>query len=152
MTSLIHDVAPIGDIAVHRCPQTVERHDDRPQASRLRGFYLIHNIKQPGKAPRLAGQLPVGFANRLSIAFAAMLDRFRQWESGDIILARRAIAAACYAKANRNEDAKRAVANMIQFAPGIRISNFPLLRRSLFRREEDAIRYTDELRKAGLPE
>ena len=62
------------------------------------------------------------------------------------------IAAACYAKANRNEDAKRAVANMIQFAPGIRISNFPLLRRSLFRRQEDAIRYTDELRKAGLPE
>jgi TolB-like protein/Flp pilus assembly protein TadD len=62
------------------------------------------------------------------------------------------IAAACYAKANRHEDAKRAVANMIQFAPAIRISNFPVLRQSLFRRQEDAMRYTDELRKAGLPD
>jgi TolB-like protein len=62
------------------------------------------------------------------------------------------IAAACYATANRNEDARRAVANMIQFAPEICISNFPLLRRSLFRRQEDVIRYSDELRKAGLPE
>jgi tetratricopeptide (TPR) repeat protein len=62
------------------------------------------------------------------------------------------IAAACYAKANRHDDARRAVANMIQFAPALRISNFPLLRKSLFRRQEDVTRYSDELRKAGLPE
>jgi TolB-like protein len=61
------------------------------------------------------------------------------------------IAAACYASANRNEDARRAVANMIQFAPAIRISNFPVLRNA-FRRQEEVIRYKDALRKAGLPE
>ena len=59
------------------------------------------------------------------------------------------IAAACYAKANRNADARRAVANMIQFEPAIRISNFPVLR-SLLGRQEDIIRFSDELRKAGL--
>ena len=62
------------------------------------------------------------------------------------------IAAACYAKANRHVDARRAVANMIQFAPALRISNFPLLQGSLFRRQEDVTRYSDKLRKAGLPE
>jgi tetratricopeptide (TPR) repeat protein len=61
------------------------------------------------------------------------------------------VAAACYARANRNEDARRAVAHMIQFEPAIRISNFPVLR-SLLGRQEEVIRFSDELRKAGLPE
>jgi hypothetical protein len=43
---------------------------------------------------------------------------------------------------NRNEDAGRAVANMVQFAPALRISNFPLLRPSPFRCKEDLIRYS----------
>jgi TolB-like protein/DNA-binding winged helix-turn-helix (wHTH) protein len=61
------------------------------------------------------------------------------------------IAAACYAKANRNEDARQAVANMIQFEPAIRISNFAVLR-ARFHCQEEVVRFSDELRKAGLPE
>jgi TolB-like protein len=58
------------------------------------------------------------------------------------------IAAACYTKASRIADAKRIVARMLQASPEMRISNFPVLR--ALRRQEDVVRYRDELRKAGL--
>jgi adenylate cyclase len=60
------------------------------------------------------------------------------------------IAAACYAKASRIEDARRTVARMLQLAPELRISNFAVVR--AMRRQEDVVRISDELRKAGLPE
>jgi TolB-like protein len=60
------------------------------------------------------------------------------------------IAAACYTKASRIADARRIVARMLQASPGMRISNFPVL--YALRRQEDVVRYRDELRKAGLPD
>jgi adenylate cyclase len=60
------------------------------------------------------------------------------------------IAAACYTKASRIADARRIVARMLQASPEMRISNFPVLH--ALRRQEDVVRYGDELRKAGLPD
>ena len=60
------------------------------------------------------------------------------------------IFAACHAKASRIEDARRTVARILQTAPEMRISNFPVLRP--LRRQEDIVLFSDELRKAGLPD
>ena len=60
------------------------------------------------------------------------------------------IFAACHAKAGRIEDARRTVARILKTAPEMRISNFPVLR--TLRRQEDIVLFSDELRKAGLPD
>jgi pentatricopeptide repeat protein len=60
------------------------------------------------------------------------------------------IVAACYARAGRIEDARRIVTRMLQYTPNVTISNFPVIR--TLRRQEDVIRFGEELRRAGLPE
>jgi TolB-like protein len=60
------------------------------------------------------------------------------------------VAAASYASAGRSEDAHRAIARALQFDPDMRVSN--LKDRLMQFRPEHFAKYTDALRKAGLPE
>jgi tetratricopeptide (TPR) repeat protein len=61
----------------------------------------------------------------------------------------RLLAASC-AMAGRQEQAHQAIARLRQLDPGLRVSNVKDL--MPFRRPEDLTRFTEALRKAGLPE
>src|SRR5262249_52114685 len=61
------------------------------------------------------------------------------------------IAAIAYALSDRIVEAREAMARMREIDPGLRLSNLARVA-SPFRRSEDLARYTEGLRKAGLPE
>jgi hypothetical protein len=58
--------------------------------------------------------------------------------------------AASYAFAGRLQDARRAIAQMREAIPNMRL--FEIMDRSPFRRPDDWKRYAEGLRMAGLPE
>jgi hypothetical protein len=60
------------------------------------------------------------------------------------------VAAASNALAERQTEAEKAMIQLREFAPGLRLSNLKEV--SPFRRPRDFDKYTDGLRKAGLPE
>jgi Flp pilus assembly protein TadD len=60
------------------------------------------------------------------------------------------ILAAIYARAGRRDDARRAIQQLRQLDPGLRVAN---LREWLpFRRAQDLRNFADALREAGLPQ
>jgi adenylate cyclase len=61
------------------------------------------------------------------------------------------VAAIVYAQSDRIIEAREAMARMREIDPGLRLSNLVRVA-SPFRRPEDLARYTEGLRKAGLPE
>src|SRR5262245_11318208 len=61
------------------------------------------------------------------------------------------IAAASCALAGRDEEAKRLMARLLEIDPALGISKFVQNLRGPYRQPEHAAKYTDALRKAGLP-
>src|SRR5262245_38921058 len=62
------------------------------------------------------------------------------------------IAAASWALAGRDEEAKKLMARLLEIDPALGISKFVQNLRGPYRQPEHAAKYTDALRKAGLPE
>ena len=88
--------------------------------------------------------------------FAGRYDEAVSWarkashEQPDAATTRR-LATVAYALSDRIVEARKAMTQLREIDPGLRLSN--LARLSLpFRRPEDLARWTEGLRKAGLPE
>jgi TolB-like protein/class 3 adenylate cyclase len=115
--------------------------------------------ERAGRAMRLSPSDPDSFSMYCAMAFAHFFagryDEAVRWadqaatEKPDILYPI-AVSAASNAQAERNEQAKRAMSQMRRIDPTLRMSNlkdlFPL------QRAEDLDRWSDGLRRAGLPE
>ena len=117
------------------------------------------SIKHLLQAMRLSPLDPLMFGMHTGLAFAhfcaSRYDEAASWaekalrQQPNWIPALRNVSAS-YALADRDEEAQSAMARLRQLAPELRASRVSDL--MPFRRPEDLARYTDGLRKAGLPE
>ena len=116
-------------------------------------------VERAAQAMRLSPQDPQFFAMQVVVAlghyFTGRYDEAFPWaeaalrEKPNFLLAA-AVAAASAALSGRYADAEKAMARLLEINPGLCVSN---LREWLtFQRAEEFERWTDGLRKAGLPE
>jgi TolB-like protein/class 3 adenylate cyclase len=116
-------------------------------------------IEYAARAMRLSPQDPQMFGMQVVAAwghfFAGRYDQALSWAQAAVrekpkFLAANCVAAASAALAGRPVEAQKAMAQVREIDPALRLSNLKDL--ILFRRPEDFARWAEGLRKAGLPE
>jgi len=117
-------------------------------------------IEHLRRAMRLSPRDPLMFTMQGVTAFAHFFaGRYEEatswaekafWERPNILATLR-VAAASYALAGRQEEARKAVARALELDPDMRLANLKD-RIGIFRHSEDYAKYADALRAAGLPE